>query len=172
MKKKNIIVAFAVILATCQISTSCSSKKEQTKDQRTSTEEIAPATEGYEQVPEEIEEESTSSDGALTGLYRVGDKNSVWFIQLNDDETARAWRQDSPEDIKYGSWDKSLIDDDRIRLDIDGFDFNFKNEQGNVLNSEDAFGYAGVIKGGWFYLDSDAVKAKNPTKRIKIKKIK
>lgn len=174
MKKRNIIVAFAVILATCQISTSCSSKKEQTKDQRPSTEEIAPATEGYEQVQEAIEDESTSSDGAITGLYMVGDKNSVWFIQVNDDETLRAWRQDSPKDIKYGSWSKSLynISDGELPLDIEGFDFNFTNEQGNVLNHEDAFGYDGVIKGDWFYLDGDAFRAKNPTKRIKIKKIK
>ena len=172
MKKRNFIVAFAVILATCQISTSCSSKKERTKDQRTSTEEVTPATEGYEQVPEAIEDESTSSDGALTGLYMVGDKNSVWFIQVNDDETLRAWRQDSPKDIKYGSWDKFFSDDGEIVLDIDGFDYIFTNEQGDVLNSEDAFGFEGVIKDGWFYLDRDAIKAKNPTKRIKIKKIK
>jgi hypothetical protein len=104
----------------------------------------------------------------------VGDKNSVWFIQVNDDETLRAWRQDSPKDIKYGSWSKSLynISDGELKLDIEGFDFNFTNEQGNVLNHEDAFGYDGVIKGDWFYLDGDAFRAKNPTKRIKIKKIK
>jgi len=174
MKKRNFIVAFAVILATCQISTSCSSKKEQTKDQITSTEEVAPTTEGDEQVQEVIEEESTSSSSAITGLYMVGDKNSVWFIQVNDDETLRAWRQDSPKDIKYGSWSKSLynISDGELPLDIEGFDFNFTNEQGNVLNHEDAYGYEGVIKGDWFYLDGDAFRAKNPTKRIKIKKIK
>ena len=174
MKKRNFIVAFAVILATCQISTSCSSKKEQTKDQITSTEEVAPTTEGDEQVQEVIEEESTSSSSAITGLYMVGDKNSVWFIQVNDDETLRAWRQDTPKDIKYGSWSKSLynISDGELPLDIEGFDFNFTNEQGNVLNHEDAYGYEGVIKGDWFYLDGDAFRAKNPTKRIKIKKIK
>ena len=168
MKKRNFIVAFAVILATCQISTSCSSKKEQTKDQITSTEEVAPATGGDEEA---IEDESTSSSSALTGLNMVGDKNSVWFIQVNDDETLRAWRKDSPKDIKYGSWSKIFSDNGEIKLDIKGFDYYFINEQGDIISSKDAFGYS-VIKGNWFYLDTDAVKAKNPTKRIKIKKIK
>lgn len=173
MKKRNFIVAFAVILATCQISTSCSSKKEQTKDQITSTEEVAPSTEGDEQVQEAIEDEATSSQSAITGLYMVGDKNSVWFIQVNDDETLRAWRKDSPKDIKYGSWEKSIYNSNgELWLKIKGFDYYFINEQGNVLDSKDALGYRGVIKGNWFYLDTDAVKAKNPTKRIKIKKIK
>mgnify|MGYP003295259016 CR=1 FL=1 len=126
-------------------------------------------------IPEEVNEEenSTNETGTLTGLYQFSDSNGTsWIIQINKDESARLWKKDDTKNVFYGSWDNIAAEDGEIWLNLDKLEeMNVKKEDGSPLDMNDAFGYP-IICGKWLYLDGDALKAKDPSKRAPIKKVK
>lgn len=124
-------------------------------------------------IPDEENEDVASNQsepGSITGVYMFGDANNTWFIQINSDETARCWNKKDVNNISYGSWTTGYKEGE-IWLDIDEFDNIVVNTGKGSLNFDDAFGHV-TIYGNWLYLDSDAAKAKDPTKRVAIKKVK
>lgn len=155
---------------------SCSQKGNQETASTQTQQEVAddPESTSLEEENDSTIDVSTELNGeSAVGQYEVGEKGNEWIIHVNKDNTIRIWKKSNPKDIIYGSNGNPFFESDgEIYIDADDFNFKFKNESGNILDSEDCFGWHGVIIGKWFYIDSDAAKAKNPTKRIAVRKIK
>lgn len=169
MKSKILMALLAIILIGV---TGC---KQQSNPQQTN-QSVATEEQSSEDIviPEDDSDEQSSGteDGTLTGLYQFGDSNATWIVQVNKDETARLWKKDDPKNVYYGSWNDIAEDDGEIWLDIDKMsELKIKKTDGDVLDFSEKFGYI-VIKGKWLYLDGDACKAKDPGKRIAVKKVK
>ena len=99
------------------------------------------------------------------GTYKFTDNaGNTWVLTLNDDETAQIKRGN---ELHYGSWyDYENIN--RMYIDFAYDDapvisFPFGQQRGILM---------AISKDGYIYADMDARNAKNPRKRLPIKKIK
>ena len=120
---------------------------------------------------ENSSETSSSSDNSTStsqtiifyeGTYKFTDNaNQTWTLTLSKDKTAQIKRGN---ELHYGSWEESSIM--YIRFDYDDAPmiyFPFGPEQGTLMS---------ISKDGYIYESIDATEAKNPRKRLPIKKIK
>ncbi len=116
-------------------------------------------------------EASSSSDNLTStsptiiyyeGTYKFTDKaNQTWTLTLNKDKTAQIKRGN---ELHYGSWEESSTM--YIRFDYEDAPmiyFPFGPDRGTLI---------AISKDGYIYESIDAKEAKNPRKRLPIKKIK
>lgn len=102
----------------------------------------------------------------FVGTYEMVDEiGNTWVIKLNSDETATMGLKGGNE-VAYASWDlvNYLDYNPGLKFDDERMSVYFPSGEGKP--------FLPCIKDGYFYLDPDATQAKNPRKRLPIKKIK
>lgn len=101
---------------------------------------------------------------SYVGTYKFTDEsNKTWVLSLNSDKTAQI---KSGDELHYGSWeDHEMINTMYIKFDYDDAPivyFPLGGERGTMM---------AISKDGFIYKDMDAKDAKNPRKRLPIKKL-
>ena len=102
---------------------------------------------------------------SYVGTYKFTDEsNKTWVLSLNSDKTAQI---KSGDELHYGAWDEyESLNTMYIRFDYDDASmiyFPFGENRGTLM---------AISKDGYIYASVDAKDAKNPRKRLPIKKIK
>ena len=175
---KRLLLGISVVAL--MLTTSCGNKADQDRIAQLEKELAQMNGEDYNENHEETysssssengNETSSSSDNSIStsqtiifyeGTYKFTDNaNQTWTLTLSKDKTAQIKRGN---ELHYGSWEESSIM--YIRFDYDDAPmiyFPFGPEQGTLMS---------ISKDGYIYESIDATEAKNPRKRLPIKKIK
>ena len=112
------------------------------------------------QYKTEISEPSTNGS-----TYEIVDKsNEKWLIILNEDKTLHIHKSGS-DVIHYGSWSGPYSGSIWLIMDYD-------ERPRIVFPNTEEFTVMGAINGDYLYSSVDGAKAKNPNKRLQLKKIK
>lgn len=99
----------------------------------------------------------------ITGTYKFTDAlNQQWTLTLNNDNSATLVKGSS-ESIIYGSWDE-YGEKNPVSIDFEAA-IAFPNKIRGL------FAGRGYLKNGYLYPKLDAARAKDPNKRLAIKKI-
>ena len=102
---------------------------------------------------------------SFVGIYKFKDEaNKTWILSLNSDGTAQI---KSGDELHYGSWkDYAVINSMHIKFDLEDvplIHFPYGQHRGTLME---------LSKNGYLYAHPDAKEAKNPRKRLPVKKIK
>lgn len=113
----------------------------------------------------EMDSSEPQTYSSYVGTYKFTDKtNKTWVLSLNSDKTAQI---KSGDELHYGSWEEyESLNTMYISFDYDDAPmiyFPFGSERGMMISMSDD---------GYIYASVDAKDAKNPRKRLPIKKIK
>lgn len=110
---------------------------------------------------------SKSNGSSIVGTYQFTDElNHTWVLVANTDETATISTKDG-NNLCYGSWHDFRVNDD-------GIDFSFTDEVPVVYfpsGSERCMSF-NLRDDGYIYRSRSDAKAKNPRKRLPVKKVK
>lgn len=107
-----------------------------------------------------------SFGGDVEGTYEFSDNINTWVLVVNGDETAYIYNKAKGNGVKaYGSWYKY----DHMKYAA----FSFSDKAPRVFfPSGDETLRSPRINNEWIYYNSSAADAKNPEKRLPLKKIK
>ena len=151
-----------------QLEKELAKSKEENRDKKKASihEEASPASssENGSETPSSSDDLTSTSPAIIyfEGTYKFTDKaNQTWTLTLNKDKTAQIKRGN---ELHYGSWEESSIM--YIRFDYEDAPmiyFPFGPDRGTMI---------AISKDGYIYESIDAKEAKNPRKRLPIKKIK
>ncbi len=107
-----------------------------------------------------------SFGGDVEGTYEFSDNINTWVLVVNGDETAYIYNKAKGDGVKaYGSWYKY------DSMKYAAFSFSDKAPRVFFPSGEETLRYP-RINNEWIYYNSSAADAKNPEKRLPLKKIK
>lgn len=107
-----------------------------------------------------------SFGGDVEGTYEFSDNINTWVLVVNGDETAYIYNKAKGDGVKaYGSWYKY------DHMKYAAFSFSDKAPRVFFPSGEETLRYP-RINNEWIYYNSSAADAKNPEKRLPLKKIK
>ena len=187
MRKLFNIFLFTAIIVSSNILTSCGGSNSADQERIAQLEaqiaelqnqignpvETEPTTEDYSDsyTSSDNSTASSSSNGQnFIGTYEFTDEiNNTWVLKLNSDETATIQLKgsDSPA---YGSWsDWWAINNGNHLIHL-----SFDDQKPKVWfpAGEETCSYLNIINDGYIYFRDDDAKAKNPRKRLTLKKVK
>lgn len=111
---------------------------------------------------------NSSTESQAIGSYNIIDKNGkIWTLSLNEDETVVLSERNNSF---YGTWENGLFDSKGIV----SLNFHSNKNKPNMAFPDksyfDGWDYIMDINNGYIYNDRAGQKAKNPTRRLLVKK--
>lgn len=108
----------------------------------------------------------SQSAGSPVGTYEFSDNINTWVLVVESDETAYIYNKSKGADVKcYGSWYKYSS------MKYAALSFSDKAPVVWFPSGEETVRYP-RINDEWIYYNSSAADAKNPEKRLPLKKVK